>query len=153
MFETLLTNLKKENEQMIRKMTLGLNQKVDKFWDEFLQVLQEKKLGLEEEVKELGYKKNKVEREVNGLSSDLIKISEGIEREKITLVDLEERSELKAGELLGLQGQVGDITEREKNVTEREKELREKELEIKARVIQLEEKRIQAKRILDKIGG
>lgn len=108
---------------------------------------------MEEEVKELGDKRNKVEREVNGLSSDLIKISEGIEREKITLVDLEERSELKAGELLGLQGQVGDITEREKNVTEREKELREKELEIKARVIQLEEKRIQAKRILDKIGG
>lgn len=152
MIEKLLETLKKENEDMIKKQVLRVNEKVDQFWEEFLGSLQKKKIVLEEENRDLIQLNNEKEEKISSTSNELIKISEGIDKGKKSLVIVERKYEEQIKKLSEVQQRVDQITDREKKVEEKEKDLREKEIEIKARMIQLEEKRKQAKKILAKIG-
>ncbi len=152
MFEKLYDEIKKEFLSNTKKLVLKLQNAFDKVWEETLNELQKRKLTLEDEIKDLEKTKGKKEGNLNRLADEVIKNSEGIEKQEELLENFKGKIQDEVDKLGKLQNSVQEIVERESNVEKKEKALKEQEVEIKARLIQLEEKRKSAARILEKIG-
>jgi len=151
MFEEILKKGKDKWESLAKDILNELRQSYENLWNELVEGLNKKKLELEQETKELEEKKENLNREINSLSGEVIKLTEGV---KITQENLE-KYEIRKNEILNnilvLEEREKKIEIKEKELLTKEKELQKEEEALRIEIVLFEERQRNLKKIYEKI--